>query len=112
MSHRVRLFVSDRVRYRMPGGVSNAMQEGDAAGTLRVSVNENDAAYINRPNIDGCKFFVNGEIREWTGAVQIVESPIFLNGTDQKVRIRCRNSDGHFHTLTLCFALYCMSDRL
>ena len=50
-----------------------------------MSVKESDVAYINRPNIDGCRFFVNGEIREWTGAVQIVESPIFLEGTDQKV---------------------------
>ena len=70
----------------MPGGVSKAIeQESGDAGSKRVAVSESDAAYINRPNIDGCKFFVNGEIREWTGAVQIVESPIFLEGTDQKV---------------------------
>ncbi len=54
---------------------------------MPVSVKESDDAYINRPNIDGCRFFVNGEIREWTGAVQIVESPIFLEGTKQKVDV-------------------------
>ena len=71
----------------MPTGVSKAFEyENAPAGTKRVSVQESDAAYINRPNIDGCKFFVNGEIREWTGAVQIVESPVFLGDTDQKAR--------------------------
>ncbi len=71
---------------RMPGGTSKSFEtESGASGSLPVSVKESDEAYINRPNIDGCRFFVNGEIREWTGAVQIVESPIFLEGTGQKV---------------------------
>ena len=71
----------------MPSGASKAFEhESAVAGSKRVSVQETDAAYINRPNIDGCKFFVNGEIREWSGAVQIVESPIFLGSTDQKAK--------------------------
>ncbi len=69
---------------------------------MPVSVKESDDAYINRPNIDGCRFFVNGEIREWTGAVQIVESPIFLEGTEQKVLYHLRSMllDCHIHLLT------------
>ncbi len=70
----------------MPGGTSKSFEtESGASGSVPVSVKESDDAYINRPDIDGCRFFVNGEIREWTGAVQIVESPIFLEGTKQKV---------------------------
>jgi hypothetical protein len=70
----------------MPGGISKSFEtESGASGSVPVSVKESDDAYINRPNIDGCKFFVNGEIREWTGDVKLVESPIFLEGTEQKV---------------------------
>ena len=53
----------------------------------RVCVKETDESYINRPNVDGCRFFINGEIRSWSGAVQIVESPIYLEGSDQKIVI-------------------------
>ncbi len=54
-------------------------------GSKHVTVKESDPAYINRPDINGCRFFVNGEIREWSGPVKVVESPIFLEGTDKKV---------------------------
>jgi hypothetical protein len=81
---------------RMPGGISKSFEtESGASGSVPVSVKESDDAYINRPDIDGCRFFVNGEIREWTGAVQIVESPIFLEGTEQKVL--------YFQKITLTF---------
>lgn len=53
------------------------LQEGK-----RIYVSASDPAYINRPNIDGGKFFCNGEIREWTGAMQTVYAPIFLEGTE------------------------------
>jgi glyceraldehyde-3-phosphate dehydrogenase (NADP+) len=53
------------------------LQEGK-----RIHVSASDPAYINRPNIDGGKFFCNGEIREWTGAMQTVYAPIFLEGTE------------------------------
>ena len=43
--------------------------------------------YINRPNVNGAKFLCNGEVRAWTGKVADVESPIFLEGTENKVVI-------------------------
>jgi hypothetical protein len=52
---------------------------------LPTQVSPQDPAYINRPNIDGAKFFVNGEIRPWTGKMQEVYAPIFLEGTEEKV---------------------------
>lgn len=52
---------------------------------MPTQVSPQDPAYINRPNIDGAKFFVNGEIRTWTGKMQEVYAPIFLEGTEEKV---------------------------
>lgn len=71
----------------MPTGVSsqNPSLADTVPGNKRVTVKESDEAYINRPNIDGAKFLINGEIREWSGEIQTVESPIFLEGTDEKV---------------------------
>jgi hypothetical protein len=57
------------------------------SGSKRVTVKESDEAYINRPNIDGAKFLINGEIRDWTGEVQIVESPVYLEGSDTMVTV-------------------------
>lgn len=46
-----------------------------------------DPMYINRPNINGAKFLCNGEVRAWTGKIADVESPIFLEGTENKIII-------------------------
>ena len=87
----------------MPGRTSKSFEtESGASGSMPVSVKETDDAYINRPNIDGCRFFVNGEIREWTGAVQIVESPIFLEGTQQKVLHLRTIAQSSAHSLKHC----------
>mmetsp|Transcript_26009 Transcript_26009/g.65622 ORF Transcript_26009/g.65622 Transcript_26009/m.65622 type:complete len:558 (-) Transcript_26009:185-1858(-) len=61
--------------------------DGHDAEGARITVKADDPAYINRPNIDGAKFFVNGEIKPWTGAIQEVYAPIFLEGTTEKVLI-------------------------
>ncbi|KAJ1474006.1 Aldehyde/histidinol dehydrogenase [Baffinella frigidus] len=61
--------------------------QGAQVDGKRLFVSKTDPAYLARPNIDGGKFFCNGEIREWTGAMQPVYAPIFLEGTEDKVEI-------------------------
>jgi glyceraldehyde-3-phosphate dehydrogenase (NADP+) len=46
-----------------------------------------DPMYLSRPNVNGAKFLVNGEVRAWAGKVADVESPIFLEGTETKIVI-------------------------
>ena len=43
--------------------------------------------YLSRPNVNGAKFLVNGEVRAWAGKVADVESPIYLEGTETKIVI-------------------------
>ncbi|EKX48684.1 hypothetical protein GUITHDRAFT_93522 [Guillardia theta CCMP2712] len=70
----------------MPAGVSKQHSlEGK-----KILVKQDDPEYINRPNIDGAKYMINGEIRKWDGAIQTVYSPIFLEGTEEKVQIGCQ----------------------
>ena len=65
----------------MPAGVSKQHSlEGK-----KILVKQDDPEYINRPNIDGAKYMINGEIRKWDGSIQSVYSPIFLEGTEEKV---------------------------
>ena len=70
---------------------ANAPIADTVPGSKQVTVKASDEEYINRPNIDGAKFLINGEIREWSGEIQTVESPIFVEGTNEKV-IYFRNS--------------------
>jgi hypothetical protein len=74
---------------RMPTEVSleSVTLADQVSGSKRVTVKESDEAYINRPNIDGAKFLINGEIRDWTGEVQTVESPVYLEGSDTMVTV-------------------------
>eukprot|EP01100_Stratorugosa_tubuloviscum_P010440 TRINITY_DN447_c0_g1_i1.p1 TRINITY_DN447_c0_g1~~TRINITY_DN447_c0_g1_i1.p1 ORF type:complete len:539 (+),score=246.95 TRINITY_DN447_c0_g1_i1:41-1657(+) len=52
------------------------MSNCDSADLLNISIAENDPILQKIPQVNGCKFLINGELRDWNGPTFDVTTPI------------------------------------